>query len=371
MNILYISQMNSVGWAGPNYSVPKQVLAQSKYDNVFWYHLRSEIKDDWREQYDIKSINEYPELKICQLPKPFNRPDLIVIEQFYGYGDRLSIIREIINSKIPYVIVPRGEFTKMAQQRKKIKKLIGNFIFFRKFAKNAIAIQYLTEKEKKESGKKWNERSFVIPNGVDKKTIIKKKFNYDKIICVSIGRIEKYQKGLDFLIEVCRILKSELLNKNFELHLYGPDQENQKDELKKNIKENGLESIIYMHDPVFGKEKEKILLEADIFIMTSRFEGHPMALIEALSYGLPCFVTQGTNMKEEILNFNAGWGAENNIESISKNMLKMLDEITELKEKQKGSLKLANEYDWNIIGRFSHGIYEEILKKDNKRYSMR
>lgn len=39
MNILYISKLDGRPWMGPTYSVPNQVKAQSKYDNVFWYNL--------------------------------------------------------------------------------------------------------------------------------------------------------------------------------------------------------------------------------------------------------------------------------------------------------------------------------------------
>lgn len=39
MNILYFSHLNNLISEGPNYSVPAQILAQSKYDNVFWINL--------------------------------------------------------------------------------------------------------------------------------------------------------------------------------------------------------------------------------------------------------------------------------------------------------------------------------------------
>ena len=37
MNVLYISKLTGNLFAGPNNSVPAQIKAQSKIDNVFWY----------------------------------------------------------------------------------------------------------------------------------------------------------------------------------------------------------------------------------------------------------------------------------------------------------------------------------------------
>ena len=39
MNILYISKIDGRPWSGPSYSIPNQVKAQSKLDNVLWYNL--------------------------------------------------------------------------------------------------------------------------------------------------------------------------------------------------------------------------------------------------------------------------------------------------------------------------------------------
>ena len=78
------------------------------------------------------------------------------------------------------------------------------------------------------------------------------------------------------------------------------DSNKGKETLITKIEESGLEKIVLIKDEVYGEDKEKVILESDFFILTSRFEGHPMALIEALSYGLPCLVTKGSNMSKEI-----------------------------------------------------------------------
>ena len=94
-----------------------------------------------------------------------------------------------------------------------------------------------------------------------------------------------------------------------DLHLYGPDDRGSSKALKKLIKKLDLETNVTLHDPVYGDAKCKVLSDADLFCLTSRFEGHPIAVLEALSYGLPCLLTPGTNMAREVSVGKAGWSS--------------------------------------------------------------
>lgn len=80
--------------------------------------------------------------------------------------------------------------------------------------------------------------------------------------------------------------------------------------------------------------------------MTSRFEWHPMALIEALSYGLPCIVTVGSSMKEEIRRYDAGWVCNSTLNELANAIEKMVPERNEIYKKSAGPKKLAKSYLW-------------------------
>ncbi|NEU09995.1 glycosyltransferase family 4 protein [Flavihumibacter sp. R14] len=64
------------------------------------------------------------------------------------------------------------------------------------------------------------------------------------------------------------------------------------DRLISTIKENGLEEIVEFKGWVSGQSKQKLLLEADIFILPSYSEGMPISILEAMSYGMPIIATQ-------------------------------------------------------------------------------
>lgn len=368
MNILYISSVDGGPWAGPTYSVPNQIKSQANTDNVLWYNYydRSHpewVSKEWEKLPYYRDLIDIPSGQIRDLPKPFNKPDIIVLEQFYCHA-RTSLPKQLMNNDAPYVIVPRGELTEAAQKRRSLKKRIFNALYYNGFAGKAAAIQYLTEQERIDSGIKWNQNSIVVPNGVILPETVKTSFHSDSIHAVVIGRIEPYQKGLDLLIEACEKCKIEIKKSNMKIDVYGPDRVGRLTEMQELVKEKGLADVIMFHDAVYGDEKEHVLMDADVFIIPSRFEGHPTALIEALSYGLPALVTTGANMREEIESYDAGWGADTNANDIASCIHKMLSERSSFLIKGICARKLAENYAWDEIAKKSHVLYQSIEKRD-------
>lgn len=371
MNILYISHLTNVISEGPNYSVPAQIKAQSEYDNVFWWNISEACQEMWLDTGLFHGIKEYPAKRISQLPKPFDNPDLVVFEGFY-YFDYIILSKECRKRDIPYIIIPRSSLTKLAQERKKIKKFLGNLLLFRKMAKKALAIQYLTDKEYKDSGDRWCKNSFIMPNGFTKLYEVNKNFNENELKGVYIGRFEPYQKGLDLLLEACKACADYLRSNHFTINFYGPERKNNtKKEFIDNITKENLTDILIVNDSVYGEDKRKVLEKADFFIMTSRFEGMPMALIEALSFSLPCFVTAGTNMADEINGYDAGWTCETNAYDIARAIKRMISEKNEFIKKSKNAVMLAKNYEWGVIAEKTHKIYVNYLDKKRDKLKRR
>ena len=363
MNILFVSHLHGRPHAGPTYSVPSQVSAQASYDNVFWYNVVDKtVNDIWAAHPCYHDLNEYPNGTIRDLPSPFCRPDLIVVEGFYGIAGN-SLSRELMQCGVPFILVPRGELTRQAQRSHRLKKAIANLVKCGRYARKAAAIQYLTKQENKDSGDKWNKNAIVIPNGMITPGQIKTEYSQEGIKCISIGRLEPYQKGLDLLIEACGEIKESLREAKCSIMLCGPDSVKKLAELKQFVKEKQLEDIITFHDGVFGDEKVNMLLEHDVYLMPSRFEGHPMALIEALSYGLPCVITEGSNMREEVETAKAGWTSDTSIEGIKDAIQRMIQERNDIRAFAQNAKVLAKNYDWDHIAAMSHDEYEKIIRK--------
>lgn len=361
MNILFISKLTGNLFAGPNNSVPAQVLAQSAYDNVLWYNLNHVKRPEWMQnRLDCKNLDDFPTGRLADLPEPFKRPDLAVVEELYCYPF-CKLITDLQHAKIPYIIVPRSTMTEQAQKKKALKKWIGNLVWFYSMVHKAAAVQYLTKEEQLESAG-WKVKSFVIPNGTYPQTEKKQDFSPTGIKGAYIGRFETYQKGLDLLFLALSAEQHLLREAGFFLNLYGPNQEGSEEALQKQAKELGIEDMLTFHGPVFKEEKKAVLLSTDVFIMTSRFEGLPMGMIEALAYGLPCVATVGTNLAEDIEQYDAGWTATNEVESIRSALCSMVRDRNSLAPKSANAVKMADTYSWDSIAEQSHKEYATIVK---------
>lgn len=102
----------------------------------------------------------------------------------------------------------------------------------------------------------------------------------DNNTVIAVGRL-CYQKGFDMLIDIWQ--KVHDIAPNWRLKIYGEGE--QKDALIAKLKKLQLESVIEICPPTIGIMNE--YMRSSIFVFSSRYEGFGLALIEAMSCGLP------------------------------------------------------------------------------------
>ena len=148
-------------------------------------------------------------------------------------------------------------------------------------AKKADALVVLTDKDKKIFQKNLKIKTkilriynpFILPNN---------NFKYDSKcnIILSSGRLT-YQKGFDMLLEVAKLLKEK--TKNFKWLILGEGED--RFYLEQKIKDYGLEDVVELKGRV--NNVSEYYKKSKMFVLTSRFEGLVLVILEAKSYGLP------------------------------------------------------------------------------------
>ena len=97
---------------------------------------------------------------------------------------------------------------------------------------------------------------------------------------ISVGRLEE-QKGYDILINVWNIVSKKYPDWILEIYGEGSEREN----LQNKINKLGLEKSFLLKGAT--KDIQDKYLESSIYVMSSRYEGMPMVLLEAMACGLP------------------------------------------------------------------------------------
>lgn len=155
-----------------------------------------------------------------------------------------------------------------------------------------------TEEMEDELVKIGIKRSNVITlhNPVNVEEIIKNSDAYNpyknnkKLRFVAVGRFAP-QKGFDILLEAFNIVSKE--KQDVELYIVGNYDYGNKEvwkQLNRLISKYSLSEKVFF--PGFKENPYPYIKNADVFVLSSRYEGLPNALIEAQTLGKPCAATQ-------------------------------------------------------------------------------
>lgn len=198
---------------------------------------------------------------------------------------------------------------------RKIQRYIG--------AKFFDKIVTLTEEDKNRYRKEFslrNEKVTSIYNWIED---IDNVFTYSEKCksIITVGRME-YQKGYDYLAQIAVKVLSKFTD--WEWDIYGSGNEQIKQDLITELDKGGVLSRVHFKGNVKGIEN--IYPNHAIYIMTSRYEGLPLVLLEAKQYGLPIVSFDcPTGPSEIILDGENGYLIENfDVKQMSQKIIELI-----------------------------------------------
>ena len=181
----------------------------------------------------------------------------------------------------------------------------------------------IAEKYEKELGIKAK----VIHNPCKPYDVFKSKFS-NKIF-IACGRLEA-EKGYELLVEAFSIFHAK--NKEWKLLLIGDGS--RRKTIKQLIEKYQLEKYVIM--PGYQTDVAKYYANASIFLMSSKWEGFPMTVLEAFQAGLPIIAFDIPALKPLVSNGKEGYLVEpGNVTDMAKAMLELasnLDKIQTMSE---------------------------------------
>ncbi|HZP72189.1 MAG TPA: glycosyltransferase family 4 protein [Gaiellaceae bacterium] len=142
------------------------------------------------------------------------------------------------------------------------------------------------------------ERSRVIRNGVDVDAVLPHDASESPPVrIVSVGRLAEPKNFPVLIAAVARLPR-----KSAGLRILGDGP--QRELLTELIAERGLEQEIELVGEV--EDVRPYLAESDVFVLSTRSEGMPIALLEAMAAGLPTVVSDVSGLHEVVLDGETG-----------------------------------------------------------------
>lgn len=262
-------------WAGKGEDVTVITLASEEKDV---YHLDERV---WRAAYDleINSRGIWDALKnnllrVLRLRGTLRsrRPDVVI-----GFSEHMSVMMLLatLGLSIPVIVFEHTDPRQAPLDR--LWRLLRRWSYFR-----AKGIVLLTEELKNVAAQNWPEKILhVIPNPaviVEKDKRAPPPLELPSRFMVAMGRLVPL-KGFDMLLEAF----SRCERDDWSLVILGEGEDRLR--LEQLVKDLGLEQRVLL--PGHVAEPSLVMRRADIFVLSSRYEGFPMALVEAMACGLP------------------------------------------------------------------------------------
>jgi glycosyltransferase involved in cell wall biosynthesis len=261
------------------------------------------------------------------------QPDIIVV---CDNGLKAYSIPFILKNKIPLVLEMHS--STFIEERESGKK------FFKKVSTNCIrALKKIGIKKYDkfivvtiESISEWKvENTIVIPNPLwfapEKASALENKK------AIAVGR-HVYEKGFDRMLQIWKKVVTK--HPDWILEIYGKSSENFT--LQSLAKSLNISDNVVFYEPV--QDIDKKYLEASFYLMTSRFEGFGMVLIEAMATGLPCIAYDCPCGPRAIISHNTdGFLIENGNEPDYVQAIEILIENVALRREMGEKAKLSSD----------------------------
>ena len=249
----------------------------------------------------------------------------------------------------------------------------ANFKFLPNFVNKWISKRWMAQLDKKvklldrfvvlthEDATYWKGLTnlMVIPNPITINAEYHTECN--KKQAIAVGRYT-YQKGFDLLISAWGIVFKKY--PEWKLSIYGGGN---REDFQKMIKEFGLQNVVRCEGPVSNiSEKYQ---NNSIFVLSSRFEGLPLVLMEAMSIGLPPVAfTCPCGPRDIIHDDEDGILCENgNIQQLADGICKLIEDENLRKEMgHKAAINIQRYSLDNIMQQWDHLFKEVIRERDEK-----
>lgn len=270
-------------------------------------------------------------------------------------------------AKIPYVLHTHGMLEPWALRFKASKKRLAWAAYQKRIIAGSAALIATSDQERDGIKRLFPHHPVaVIPNGVFVPPSVpdrSSKSPTSRANLLFMSRVHPV-KNLIGLVrawgEVCRSPERQ----TWMLQIAGPDELDYTRSVKELVRSLGLESRVEFLGPIAEKNKNRLLADADLFVLPSLSENFGIVVAEALAAGLPVIASTGTPWSSLDLH-KCGWWVEPTPEALSRALFQATDITNDERHRMglRGRAYCQEAFSWEQIGKSTLQLYEWITKR--------
>jgi glycosyltransferase involved in cell wall biosynthesis len=261
--------------------------------------------------------------------------------------------------KVPYVTYARGFLSPWALEQKSLKKAFYWRLIARRIVNGSRALVALADQEARDYARlRLTPPVTVIPNGANVEAVesagdvaaaaIPETFkSAPGDYFLFLGRIHA-KKGIDLLLPAFERCANNGCGAS--LVIAGPVDRSYQQEFARLLAACGARNRVDVVGTVAGPAKSRLIRCARAFILSSYSEGLPVAVLEAMSLGIPVIITAECNLPEVAVE-RAGVIVELNPNSLADAMARVWNDTRLHSELSVNARRLAREsFSWDSVG---------------------
>ena len=245
--------------------------------------------------------------------------------------------------------------------------LVNTIMVQEKLATRLAKACFALSKSMQKRMKKLNKNTIMIGQGVDTTFYKPKRHRKNgKLKLLFIGRLTPV-KGLEYLVYAADILRCQHID--FKITIIGPKSASfvGKEDyyykfVKNEIKRLDLEKYFVFTGEINNDTlKRRYLQNSDIFVFPSLGEAAPMAILEAMSCGLPIIVSNYKGVKDIIKDGKEGFIVEKkNPKMLAKKIIELWENKNLMKKMSKDARKKAEKFSWKKMAAKVFKVYQSV-----------
>jgi len=293
------------------------------------------------------------------------------VAHLHGVWEPLLVAagRAAQRADVPYCLCPHGMLDPYSLAQKRVKKWVALRLIHRRLLNRAAFLHVLNGEEHRllrPLGLTAPMR--VIGNGVFLEEVepLPEAGAFraahpelgDRPYVLFLSRLH-YKKGLDYLAEAFAQIAGDV--PGLQLVVAGPDG-GMREKFERMIAQAGLTQRVHLVGPLYGREKFAAMTDATLFCLPSRQEGFSIAILEALTCGVPVVVSKACHFPE-LTTHRAGLEVALSPVTVAKAMLGLLNQPAEARGMaEQGRELVESRFTWPRIAEQTIDAYHDVQR---------